>query len=306
MLWGTLQGTAFGDFGSIQIFDQGYKLADSSALFPVSRIDPARLRRCLGARNIQVDDDRLLAAAHHHRFHRDVRVGIDFLVRNVGRNEDEVAGSGLIDEFQLLAPAESSAAFDDIQYRFEIPVVVGSGLRVGLNDDRSGPQLAGARARMVDRGGACHPFGLGRVAIQFVGVDDADAVALPIGFGLSAHRAADVRAGASFASADALRFCRSRAMARHSSASSLELVREQRLESIGESAIGIGMHLDDQTRRARGHGSQRHGMHLVALAGAMARIYDNRQVAEFLHGRHHAEIQRITRVVGEGAHAALA
>src|SRR5579862_3079331 len=130
--WGTLQGTAFGDAGSIQIFDESYKPAAETdpALLPVSRIDPAGLRRRLGTWNIQVDDDRFLAAADHHCFHRDIRVGVDFLVRHVRRNEDEVAGTGLVDEFQLLAPPESSASFDDIQHRFEISVMMRSGFGI--------------------------------------------------------------------------------------------------------------------------------------------------------------------------------
>ena len=64
----------------------------------MSRIDPAGFGRRLGARDIQVDDDRLLAAAHDDGLHWAIRVGIYFLVRHVWGNKDEVAGSGLVDE----------------------------------------------------------------------------------------------------------------------------------------------------------------------------------------------------------------
>ena len=188
MLWGTLQVTAFGGPHRIQNFDRSYKRHEpAGALFPMGRIDPARLRGRFRARNVQVDYNRLLAAAHHHRFNRDIRIGVDFLMRNIRRNEDEVTRSGLIDEFQLLAPAESGTAFHYIQHRFEIPVVVRSGFRVGLDDDSSGPQLTGAGTCMIDRRSSRHSFGLWRVTVQLIGMHNTDAVELPIGFRFSAH-----------------------------------------------------------------------------------------------------------------------
>jgi hypothetical protein len=62
-----------------------------------------------------------------------------------------------------------------------------AGLRVGLDHDRSGPQLLGAGARRRDCGGAAHARRLRRVGIELAGADDAHAVQAPVG-AVVAHR----------------------------------------------------------------------------------------------------------------------
>src|ERR1022692_1667583 len=84
---------------------------------------PVGLRRRLRARDVQIDDDRFLPAAHHHALYWTRRVGIDFLMRDVRRNVYEITGSGLFHEFQMFAPAESCTAFHYIEDRFEIAVM---------------------------------------------------------------------------------------------------------------------------------------------------------------------------------------
>jgi XTP/dITP diphosphohydrolase len=169
---------------------------------------PACIRRRLRAADIQIHHNRLLPAADHHALHRAVGISVDFLVRNVGRNVDEVARPGLVGKLKLLSPAESRAAFHYIKDSFQVAVMVCSRLGVGFHYHGSCPQLVGAGAGVIDGGGASHARSLRRVGVQLAGAHDADAVLLPI------HGAAQERTGAS------RRLLNRSEMARHSSASS--------------------------------------------------------------------------------------
>ena len=53
--------------------------------------------RGLRTLDLQIHDDRLLAAAHHHAFARLIRPRVDLLMRHERRHEDEIAGAGLVD-----------------------------------------------------------------------------------------------------------------------------------------------------------------------------------------------------------------
>ncbi len=55
-------------------------------------------------------------------------------------------------------------------------------LRIGLDPHRSGPDLLGTDAGMVDRGLAEHAGRLGRVGVELVALDDANAIMLPARF----------------------------------------------------------------------------------------------------------------------------
>src|SRR6266403_1570506 len=66
------------------------------------------------------------------------------------------------------------------------------------------------------------------------------------------------------------------------------------------------MNLDYQAIGSNGDGGAGQWRHFVALAGAVAGINDDGQMAETLDGRHDAEIERVAGVIGEGAHSALA
>ncbi len=96
------------------------------------RIDPAAVRRRLRTFDIEIYDNGILPAANHHRFHGVVRIGIDLLMRKVGRNEHEVARPGLIGELQVFAPAESRAALNDIKDRLQVAMMVRAGLGVRI------------------------------------------------------------------------------------------------------------------------------------------------------------------------------
>src|SRR3984957_6198444 len=60
----------------------------------VHGIDPQHRLRLLHRLDVEIDRDRLAVAAHQHAFQDLVAAGVDLLMRHVGRNEDEIAGTG--------------------------------------------------------------------------------------------------------------------------------------------------------------------------------------------------------------------
>ena len=86
----------------------------------------------------------------------------------------------------------------------------------------------------------------------------------------------------------------------------LELIGIDRLWSVGERLVGLMMYFDQDAVGAHRDRRPRHGQHLVALAGAVAGIDEDGQVAQLLHGGNNAQIESVAGVVGKGSHAALA
>jgi hypothetical protein len=105
----------------------------------VKRIVLRRIRSVFGARDIQIDDDGLLSTANDYCLYRLVFAGVQFLMRNVGRNVDEVSGAGFIDELEIVSPAKAGAAAHDIDDSFELSVMMWAGLGVGMHDHGSCP-----------------------------------------------------------------------------------------------------------------------------------------------------------------------
>src|SRR5215470_11726076 len=103
-----------------------------------------RIATRLGTRNIEIHHDRLLPAAHYHSFNRLVGPSVDLLMRDVRRHVDEVAGAGLIDILQPLAPSESRASLHNVQHRLQLAMMMRARLHVRLYNHRSGPELVGA------------------------------------------------------------------------------------------------------------------------------------------------------------------
>src|SRR6266404_6023325 len=66
------------------------------------------------------------------------------------------------------------------------------------------------------------------------------------------------------------------------------------------------VNFDDQPISSDGYGGAGEWRYFVALAGAVAGINDDGQVAEALDGRHDAEIECVAGVIGESPHSALA
>src|SRR6266446_8452 len=66
------------------------------------------------------------------------------------------------------------------------------------------------------------------------------------------------------------------------------------------------MHFNNQPIGSDGYGGAGEWRYFVALAGAVAGINDDGQVAKALDGRHDAEIECVAGVIGESPHSALA
>jgi len=58
----------------------------------VDRVDPEHLFVALDRLDVEIDDDRLVVAAHQHAFKGLFGGRVDLLVRHIGRDKDEVAG----------------------------------------------------------------------------------------------------------------------------------------------------------------------------------------------------------------------
>ena len=65
--------------------------------------------RAFGTCNIQIDDDGLLSAAHDYGFHRFILAGVQFLMRDVRGDVDEISGAGFVDEFEIVSPKRKRA-----------------------------------------------------------------------------------------------------------------------------------------------------------------------------------------------------
>lgn len=99
----------------------------------------SRIEGVFGAGDIEIDHYRFLAAPNDNRFHGFVGSGIEFLVRYVRWNVDKIAGAGFVDEFEMIAPAETGASANHVNDGFQFTVVVRTGLGVRMHDDGSGP-----------------------------------------------------------------------------------------------------------------------------------------------------------------------
>src|SRR5262245_61560231 len=86
----------------------------------------------------------------------------------------------------------------------------------------------------------------------------------------------------------------------------IELRWEHRLRAVAEGVIRIAVHLDDQAVGAGGHRGAGHRRHHVAPSGAVARVGDDRQVAELADDRDRRDVEGVARRRLEGADAALA
>ena len=106
---------------------------------------------------------------------------------DIGRHVDEIARAGLGDEFEPVAPAHPGAPADHIDDALHRPVMVRAGLRHRVDDDRPGPQLLRAGARVGDRRGAIYAGCLGRVDVEFARMDHPDAVEAPSGLAAIVH-----------------------------------------------------------------------------------------------------------------------
>lgn len=77
-------------------------------------------------------------------------------MRHVGRDKNEIAGIRFGSKLQSVTPAHSRLAAHDIDYAFEVAVVMSAGFRIGLDCDRACPQFFGPGAGEVDGRLAIH------------------------------------------------------------------------------------------------------------------------------------------------------
>ena len=81
---------------------------------------------------------------------------------------------------------------------------------------------------------------------------------------------------------------------------------EDGLHAVGEGFFGLVMDFDEQAISADGDGGARKRKDFVALAGAVAGIDEDGQVAAFLDGGDNGKIEGVAGEIGKGAHAAFA
>jgi uncharacterized protein YjbJ (UPF0337 family) len=145
----------------------------------VHGVNPKHRFRFLHRLDVQVYRNRLTITAHQNAFEDFVPAGIDLLVRNVGRDENEITRIGFRRKLQMLAPSHSRLALDDVDDAFEMTVMMCAGL--GVRPDRHGasPKFLRADAGEVDRGLAIHAGRRGHVGIKLITGNNANAIMLP-------------------------------------------------------------------------------------------------------------------------------
>src|SRR5260221_8314052 len=81
---------------------------------------------------------------------------------------------------------------------------------------------------------------------------------------------------------------------------------EDGLHAVGEGFFGLVMDFDEEAVAADGYGSAGERKNFVALAGAVAGIDEDGQVAAFFDRGDDGEVERVAGKIGEGADTAFA
>jgi hypothetical protein len=143
-------------------------------------VHPTDVFRRLNGGDIKIDDDWFLAASNQDALKRLLGAGVDLLVRNVGRDIDEVACACLGGELEMIAPSHASPALDYVDHAFKLAVMMCAGFRIGMNAYGAGPELRRTGPRACDRSGSIHAWSLWRVRIKLAGANYANSVMSPI------------------------------------------------------------------------------------------------------------------------------
>jgi len=85
-----------------------------------------------------------------------------------------------------------------------------------------------------------------------------------------------------------------------------ELLRKDRLHAVGERLVWLVMDFDEQAVSADGHRSAGKWQNLVALAGTVAGVNKDGQVAALFDRGDDGQVQGVPRKIGEGSNAAFA
>src|SRR5881275_3000609 len=86
----------------------------------------------------------------------------------------------------------------------------------------------------------------------------------------------------------------------------LVLFEREGLRAVGECAFGVVVYFDDESVGSGGHARARERHHHVVVARSVRRVDDDGQVRDASNGGDGREVERVARVLGEGAYAALA
>src|SRR5690348_16339793 len=85
-----------------------------------------------------------------------------------------------------------------------------------------------------------------------------------------------------------------------------KLFGEDGLHAVGKSLVGFVVNFDKQSVGTNCNGSARKRQNFVPLAGAVAGVDEDRQMAAFLYGWHDGKVQRVAGKIGKGSNAPLA
>ncbi len=141
-----------------------------------------------GTRNIQVHDDRFLSTANNDGFDRLILPGVQLLMGRKGRHIHKISRAGLVDKLQLLSPAETGASTHDVDYGFQLSVVMRAGFRVGMDDYSACPKFLRAHSSIGNGLGAGHARSLRSIAVELAAAHNTQAEGYCWGFGIRHER----------------------------------------------------------------------------------------------------------------------
>ena len=155
----------------------------------------------LGTLDVEIHDHRILPASDYHRFTRHIWAGVNFLMRDVGRNINEISRCRLIAELQTVTPSHSGTTSHDVDHGLQFTMMVRGSFSVRLNNYGTSPQFAGPGTRVRNGGCPCHSRALGCVGVQIPSAHNFHAVLFPVQIftrsytevrqGVSQHRVSD-------------------------------------------------------------------------------------------------------------------
>lgn len=120
-------------------------------------IYPSYIFRCFCRFQIwQVYCDSLSIASHQDTLQTFVLQCVNLLVRDIGRHEDKITGSSLGGKLELLPPPHPRLAFQNVNHRLEMTMMVCSCLCVRMNRDSASPELLRSYPSKIDRCSTTH------------------------------------------------------------------------------------------------------------------------------------------------------
>ena len=85
-----------------------------------------------------------------------------------------------------------------------------------------------------------------------------------------------------------------------------KIIGKNGLHAVGKGVVGVVMDFDEDAIGSHGNSGAGEWKDLVALAGRVARVHDDREVAARFYRGHYGKVEGVARVVVEGADAAFA